>query len=100
MSTSLSIILQKCKCLSDGNVYRWTLIMEQLDFVKTREDMCQNGKKDPAFHDIIEGKGEANATVAKVYVQKESNGNTACILSTVRTVLKEVLRRNVKTEHT
>lgn len=91
--SNVAHIFQRCTCFGGGNVYRWTLIVDELDYVKTRLDDFHIPQKPTVPVLPILKKGVDESTIiAKVHILKGSDVMiSTCVTETVSTALEYVL---------
>ena len=89
-------VLQHCNCdsLIKGDCYTWTLVIDELDFVRTQEGSC--GGKPLSVSPVYKNTTDPgrNSTVATVYVRQGASfdlGDLDCVYYTVESVLVNIL---------
>ena len=92
--TLWSHVLQYCNCTNWGSdCYEWTLVIDELDFVKTMKGKCKtNDEYYPVYRNVTNPAG--NSTVATVYVREGPSfdiQNFDCVYYTVNKVLENAL---------
>lgn len=97
-STYVMYFFQECACRVPGQdaCFQWTVVIDQLDFAKTRYDFCNVSTSSArTTYESVDNTKPVNATVAKIYIKQQSvtssNIPLECFQDTVNGALRHAL---------
>ena len=92
-------VIQYCSCTNwGGDCYEWTLVIDELDYVKTQKGSCAKKKEYyPVYKNLTNS--ARNSTVATVYVREGGSFDVQplnCVYDTVNIALEDILLKTEK----
>ena len=93
----LCIFFQECACNVAGQdaCFQWTVVIDQLDFAKTRYDFCNVPSSARSTYVSVDSTKHIDATVAKIYIKQQSVTTSGipldCFQDTVNGALRHAL---------